>query len=68
MYFPVAMESSPLSCLEALPESSIDSRHALKKSFFNNFQVTFERLGTKYDLATWKQKPNESIHDYNRRF
>nr|CAB3465588.1 unnamed protein product [Digitaria exilis] len=65
LYFAVAMEASPLTWLEALPERSIESWHALKKEFVNNFQGSADHLGTKYDLATCKQKPDESlrIHD-----
>nr|CAB3498769.1 unnamed protein product [Digitaria exilis] len=68
LYFPVAMEQGPLTWLESLHPDSIDSWHALKKAFVSNYQGSFERPGSKYELRACKQKPDESLRDYNRRF
>ncbi|KAF8745039.1 hypothetical protein HU200_013449 [Digitaria exilis] len=68
LYFPVAMEQGPLTWLESLHPDSIDSWHRLKKAFVSNYQGSFECPGSKYELRACKQKPDESLRDYNRRF
>ena len=68
LYFPVAMEASPLTWLEAEKERSIDSWHALKRAFVNNFQGTSSRLDSKYALSSIRQKSDESLREFNRRF
>nr|CAB3492390.1 unnamed protein product [Digitaria exilis] len=68
LYFPVAMEQGSLTWLESLRPDSIDSWHALKKAFVSNYQGSFERPGSKYEFRACKQKPEESLRDYNRRF
>jgi hypothetical protein len=37
VYFPIALESAPLTWLESLKENSINSWEDLKKVFINNF-------------------------------
>nr|CAB3446762.1 unnamed protein product [Digitaria exilis] len=68
LYITVAMEQGPLTWLESLRPDSIDSWHALKKAFISNYQGSFERPGSKYKLRACKQKPDESLRDYNRQF
>nr|CAB3504394.1 unnamed protein product [Digitaria exilis] len=58
----------PPNLVGSPPRASIESWHALKKEFVNNFQGSADRLGTKYNLATCKQKLDESLCDYNCRF
>ena len=62
------MDPSPLTWLEAVPERSIDSWHALKKVFVNNFQGSSNRLDSKYALSSCKQRSDESMREYNRWF
>jgi hypothetical protein len=38
IYFPMALESTPLTWLESLKEDSINSWEDLKKVFIDNFQ------------------------------
>nr|CAB3504581.1 unnamed protein product [Digitaria exilis] len=61
LYFPIAMEQGPLTWLESLCPDSIDSWHALKKAFVSNYQGSFERPDSKYELRACKQKPDESL-------
>nr|CAB3502309.1 unnamed protein product [Digitaria exilis] len=68
LYFPVAIEQGLLTWLESLCTDSIDSWHALKKAFVSNYQGSYERPGSKYELRACKKKSNESLCDYNRRF
>jgi hypothetical protein len=51
IYFPMALESAPLTWLESLKPNSIDSWDDLKKVFFNNFEGSITRVGTRHDLA-----------------
>lgn len=68
LYLPIALEQAPLAELESLPSDSIDNWHTLKKAFITNFQGSLDCTRNKYELQAIKQKPNESIRDYNRRF
>lgn len=66
--FPDVMEQTPLTWLESLCPDSIDSWHALKKAFVTNYQGSFEGPGNKYDLRSCKQRHDESLREFNRRF
>jgi hypothetical protein len=68
VYFPMALEPAPLTWLESLANDSIDSWEGLKKVFINNFQGAITRAGTRHDLAQCKQKRNELLRSYTRRF
>ena len=68
MYFPIAIELGLLIWLQNLQPHSIDSWLALSKQFVNNFQGTYQCPGSRYDLASCKQKPDEGLREYNRRF
>lgn len=65
---PVVMEQAPLTWLESFGPDSIDSWHSLKKVSVTNFHCSFECSGNKYEHGSCKQKPDESLHKYNRRF
>jgi hypothetical protein len=56
IYFPMALEATPLTWLENLEANSIDSWHALKKAFIDNFQGSFQCIGNRHDLAQCKQE------------
>jgi hypothetical protein len=62
------LDSAPLTWLESLKENSIDSWEDLKKVFIDNFQGSMLRAGTRHDLSQVKQKENETLSSYTRRF
>ena len=68
VYFPICMEAAPLTWLESLPKDSIDSWEDLKKAFTNNYAGAMQRPGNRIDLSQIKQKQNETLRDYIRRF
>jgi hypothetical protein len=68
IYFPMALESAPLTGLESLKQDSIDSWEDLKKTFIDNFQGSMLCAGTLHDLSQVKQEENETIRYYTRRF
>ncbi|MBB1235792.1 hypothetical protein EII06_28750, partial [Klebsiella pneumoniae] len=67
-YLPVALADSARSWLHGLPRGTIGSWAELRDHFIANFQGTFERPGTQYDLYNVVQKSGESLRDYIRRF
>nr|AAK27822.1 putative gag-pol precursor [Oryza sativa Japonica Group] len=67
-YLPVALADSARSWLHGLPRRTIGSWAELRDHFIANFQGTFERPGTQFDLYNIVQKSGESLRDYIRRF
>ncbi|XP_066167851.1 uncharacterized protein [Oryza sativa Japonica Group] len=67
-YLPVALADSARSWLHGLPRGTIGSWAELRDHFIANFQGTFERPGTQYDLYNVIQKSGESLREYIRRF
>nr|CAE02263.2 OSJNBb0049I21.2 [Oryza sativa Japonica Group] len=67
-YLPVALADSARSWLHGLPRGTIGSWAELRDRFIANFQGTFERPGTQYDLYNVIQKSGESLREYIRRF
>nr|ABF99143.1 retrotransposon protein, putative, Ty3-gypsy subclass [Oryza sativa Japonica Group] len=67
-YLPVALADSARSWLHGLPRGTIGSWAELRDHFIANFQGTFERPGTQFDLYNVVQKSGESLRDYIRRF
>nr|CAE03254.1 OSJNBa0011J08.9 [Oryza sativa Japonica Group] len=67
-YLPVALADSARSWLHGLPRGTIGSWAELHDHFIANFQGTFERPGTHFDLYNIIQKSGESLRDYIRRF
>nr|CAH66219.1 OSIGBa0157N01.5 [Oryza sativa] len=67
-YLPVALADSAWSWLHGLPRGTIGSWAELRDHFITNFQGTFERPGTQFDLYNVIQKSGESLRDYIRRF
>jgi hypothetical protein len=68
VYFPMALYPMPLTWLESLSNNSIDSWERLKKVLIDNFQGAITCAGTRHDLAQCKQKRNELLRSYTRRF
>lgn len=68
LYFPVVMDQAPLVWLKSLAPNSISSWHALKRAFVTNFQGSCKKPGSKYELAVVKQKPDETLREFNKRF
>ena len=54
IYFPMALESAPLTWLESLKRDSIHSWEDLKKLFVDNFQGSIHRPATRNDLRLCK--------------
>ncbi|XP_015697671.1 uncharacterized protein LOC107303416 [Oryza brachyantha] len=63
-----AMDDSTGHWLSGLPKRSIDSWAELRDWFIANFQGTYERPRTKYDLYQVQQRKNESLRAYIKRF
>jgi hypothetical protein len=68
VYFPMALETAPLTWLESLRKDSIDSWDDLKVVFTDNFPGAITRAGTRHDLSQCKQERNEFLQSYTRRF
>jgi hypothetical protein len=64
----MALSGAARSWLINLPEGSIHSWDQLSAMFIRNFRGTFERRSTADTLKTIKQKHEESILDYVKRF
>jgi hypothetical protein len=64
----MALDPALLTWLESLSNNSINSWERLKKVFIDNFQGAITRAGTHHDLAQCKQKCNELLRSYTRRF
>ena len=54
--------------LEHLPADQIYNWADLVQIFVGNFQGTYVHPGNSWDLKGCRQKPNESLRDYVRRF
>jgi hypothetical protein len=63
-----ALTGAARSWLINLPEASIQSCDQLCAMFIGNFQGTYERLSTAETLKTIKQRHDESLRDYAKRF
>jgi hypothetical protein len=68
VYFLMALDPAPLTCLESLSNNSIDSWERLKKVFIDNFQGAIAHAGTHHDLAQYKQERNKPLRSYTRHF
>ncbi|CAN6207953.1 unnamed protein product [Urochloa humidicola] len=64
----MALDTAPLTWFENLPPRSINSWDRLQRMFIDNFQGTFNRPKARHDLSMCKQKPDESLREYMRRF
>ena len=67
-YFPVVLDQAGHQWLLSLPEDSFDSWEELRQAFIDNFIATCEQPGNKYDLERIRDRKNEPLRDYIRRF
>jgi hypothetical protein len=67
-FLPMALSGAARSWLINLPKGSIHSWDQLCAIFIGNFQGTYERPSTVETLKTIKQKHDESLHNYVKRF
>ena len=65
---PLFLLDSVQAWLEHLPPLQIHNWHDLVKVFVGNFQGTYVRPGNSWDLKSYRQKPDESLRDFIRRF
>ena len=68
VYFPMALESAPLTWLESSKHDSIHSWEDLKQLFFDNFQGSIHQPATRHDLHMCKQERGETLRSYIKRF
>ena len=65
---PLLLTDSARAWLEHLPPSQIHDWRDLVRIFVGNFQGTYVRPGNSWDLKSCRQKPDESLRDFIRRF
>jgi hypothetical protein len=68
IYFPMDLESAPLTWIESLRHDSIHSWEDLKKLFNDNFQGSIHRPATHHDLCLCKQEHGDALRLYIKRF
>ena len=68
IYFPMDLESTPLTWLKILRHDSIHSWEDLKKLFIDNFQGSIYHPATRPDLRLCKQERGEALRSYIKRF
>jgi hypothetical protein len=67
-HLPLYLADPARAWLEHLPAGRIDSWADLRDVFIGNFQGTYARPGNPWDLRSCRQKKDESLRDYIRRF
>jgi len=67
-YFLVVLDQAGHQWLLGLPENSFDSWEELPQALIDNFIATCEQPGNKYDLERIRDRKNEPLRDYIRRF
>ena len=67
-YLPIVLDSGPNNWLLRQREGSIHSWPQLRHLFIENYRITCQQPGTKYDLAKIVDYPNEPLRHYIRRF
>jgi len=67
-YFLVVLDQAVHQWLLGLPEDSFDSWQEWCQALIDNFIATYEQPGNKYDLERIRDRKNEPLHDYIRRF
>ena len=67
-YFPVAVGHAGHQWLVSLPTNYFDSWQELKQAFIDNFIATCEQPGNKYDLQRIRDRKDEPLCEYVRRF
>ncbi|GJN40315.1 hypothetical protein PR202_gb29516 [Eleusine coracana subsp. coracana] len=67
-YLPVYLDPAVRIWLTSLPEESITSWGDINKKLIESFQATCNRPGNHFDLTRIKQKTDEPLRDYIKRF
>ncbi|GJN36989.1 hypothetical protein PR202_gb25899 [Eleusine coracana subsp. coracana] len=67
-YLPVYLDLAVRIWLTSLPEESITSWGDLNRNLIESFQATCNRPGNHFDLTRIKQKIDEPLRDYIKRF
>ncbi|GJN28755.1 hypothetical protein PR202_gb16917 [Eleusine coracana subsp. coracana] len=67
-YLPGCLDPAFQIWLTSLPEESITSWGDLNKKLIESFQATYNRPGNHFDLTRIKQKTDEPLRDYIKRF
>ncbi|GJN41206.1 hypothetical protein PR202_gn00552 [Eleusine coracana subsp. coracana] len=67
-YLPVCLDPTVRIWLTSLPEESITSWGDLNRKLIESFQATYNQPGNHFDLTRIKQKTDEPLHDYIKRF
>ncbi|GJN25146.1 hypothetical protein PR202_gb12937 [Eleusine coracana subsp. coracana] len=67
-YLPVCLDPAVRIWLTSLPEESITSCGDLNRKLIESFQATCNRPGNHFDLTRIKQKTDEPLRDYIKRF
>ncbi|GJN40230.1 hypothetical protein PR202_gb29414 [Eleusine coracana subsp. coracana] len=67
-YLPVYLDPAVRIWLTSLLEESITSWGYLNRKLIESFQATCNRPGNHFDLTRMKQKTDEPLHDYIKRF
>jgi hypothetical protein len=67
-YLPVVLEQAGHQWLLSLPENQFDSWAQLKQAFIDNFIAMCDQLCNKYDLERIRDRKDEPLRDYIRRF
>jgi hypothetical protein len=67
-YFPLVMGDAPSLWLNNLPAGSITSWDDLSQAFTSNFQATYNRSGSAFNLGRVTMKADEKLQDYTNRF
>ena len=67
-YFSCMVDDAPTIWLDRIRPGSIDTWEQLCQAFVDNYQATFTRPGTSWDLEIVKHKTEETIRRYIDRF
>ncbi|GJN05511.1 hypothetical protein PR202_ga23142 [Eleusine coracana subsp. coracana] len=67
-YLPVCLDPVVRIWLTSLPEKSFTSSEDVNRKLIESFYATCNRPGNHFDLTRIKQKYDESLHDYIKRF
>ncbi|GJN09760.1 hypothetical protein PR202_ga27793 [Eleusine coracana subsp. coracana] len=67
-YLPVCLDPTVQIWLTSLPERSVTSWGNLNRKLIESFQATYNHPGNHFNLTRIKQKSDESLRDYIKRF
>ena len=64
LYFPMALDTVPLTWFDRLRAHYIDTWGQLQHKFYENFYGILTHPSTRNELRTYKQKPDETFQQY----